>query len=288
MKITLLIVVASASSVVLCGQVVSPSQEAHGDEPGEFTADRPGFGVPTNVLPRGVVQFENGFTFASESDRSTQCHTLTWGSPLARVGIGKRTEIRFGGDGFLSSSTVGEAYQDRAQGWSDFGLGAKIALFQGHGVWPALSLIPTLSLPLGGAAFSSSALDPGLVVAWSTNLPSKFSAGGTIGYASISDSAGRLAQRTQAVSLGHALFAGLSGYGEVYNVSTGARAGGATWMFNGGVTHAVGRNAAVDVELGRKFVSSTASWFVSMGFAIRTTALRHLIPSPGESGGGRG
>ena len=279
MKITLLIVAALATSVVLCGQPPPSSPEKLDDELGEFTADRPGFGVPTNVLPRGVVQFENGFSFTSEADGSTRCHTLTWGSPLARVGIGKRTEIRFGGHGYLSSNTEGEAYRDSARGWSDFGLGAKIALFEGHGLWPAFSLIPTLSLPLGGAAFSSSAMDPSLVLAWSTNLPAKFSAGGSVGYASISDGAGRLAQRTQAVAVGHALFAGLSGYAEVYNVSPRARSADATWTLDGGMTHGVGRNAAVDVELGRKFVSSTSYWFVSLGFAVRTAALRHLMQS---------
>lgn len=133
---------------------------------------------------------------------------------------------------------------------------------------------------MGSQAFTRAAIDPSVVLAWSTNLPAKFSAGGAIGYASISDGAGRLAQRTHAMSIGHPLPAGFSGYAEVYNVSPAARAASATWLFNGGVTHALGRNAAFDVELGRWFLPSTTCWFVSMGIAVRTGTLRHLLPSP--------
>ena len=280
MKITLLIVGALASSAVLYGQPPSSTTETHDDGLGELSADRPGFGVPTNVLPRGVVQFEGGFAFTTEVDGNTLCRTLTWGSPLARLGLGNRTEIRFGGDGFLASATESDVYTDRVRGWSDFGLGAKIALYRGHGLIPALSLIPTLSLPVGSHAFTRAAVDPSVVLAWSTNLPAKFSAGGAIGYASISDGAGRLAQRTNAISLGHSLLAGFSGYAEVYNVGPAAPSANATWLFNGGVTHALGQNAALDVELGRRFVSSTTYWFASVGFAVRTGALRHLLSRP--------
>jgi Putative MetA-pathway of phenol degradation len=279
MRFTPLGVATLASALTLAGQQPYTDEPNH-DDLGEFAADRPGFGVPTNVLPPGVVQLESGFGITTEADRTTLCRTLTWGSPLARVGVGHRTEIRFGGDGYLSSRTEGVDYWDRARGWSDFGLGAKIAVFEGHGIWPALSLIPTLSLPIGGDAFTTSAMDPSIVLAWSTNLPAKLSAGGTIGYASISDGAGRLAQRTLAASLGHSLVAGFSGYAEVYNVSPAAWDTSANWMLNGGVTHAVGRNAAIDAEVGRKFVSDKSCWFVSFGFAIRTTALRHLLGPP--------
>jgi hypothetical protein len=123
-------------------------------------------------------------------------------------------------------------------------------------------------------------MDPSVVLVWSTNLPAKFSVAGAIGYASISDGAERLAQRTHAMSIGHPLPAGFSGYAEVYNVSPAARAESATWLWDGGVTHALGRNAAFDVEMGRRILSSTTCWFVSMGFAVRTGALRHLLPLP--------
>lgn len=126
MKSILLIGTTLASASVLAGQQLSPVDGTTQSEDGEFSADRPGFGVPTNVLPRGVVQFETGFTFASEADRNTLCRTLTWGSPLARLGIGTRTEIRFGGDGFLASRTEGDAHTDKARGWSDFGVGLRL------------------------------------------------------------------------------------------------------------------------------------------------------------------
>jgi len=269
MKMTLLAGMALTSAIALTAQPLAQPTQTPEPEPGEFTADRPGFGVPTQVLPAGVLQFEGGFAWNSEAGQNTSQRTLTWGSPLARFGVGSNTEIRFGGDGFLSSRTVDTGHAVQARGWSDFSLGAKIALYPGHGLWPAFSLIPTISLPLGGPLFTSSAVDPSLTLAWSTNLPAKWSAGGTIGLASVSDGAGRFAQRTQAVSVGRALFAGLNGYVEAYHMSPAARGSDGTWMLDGGMTHALGRNAQLDLEAGRRVVSSTSCWFASLGFAIR-------------------
>ncbi len=254
-------------------QRVEPS--AAGDE--SFTADRPGFGVPTNVISRGAVQFESGFTYASEASPGLSHRTFTWGSPLLRTGIGHRTEIRFGGDGFLASRTEDAVHFERTGGWSDFNVSAKIALYNGHGLWPALSVIPALTVPVGGKAFTSSGYDPSLTLAWSTNLPAKFSAGGSIGYVSASDGAGRLAQRAMAVSLGHPIFWGLSAYVEAYNLNPPARAAGDLWVFDGGVTHSLGKYAQVDVEAGRRFQAAPPCWQASAGIAVRASAFRHLI-----------
>ena len=245
------------------------------DEP--FTADRPGFGVPTNVISRGAVQLESGFTYASETAPGVAHRTFTWGSPLVRTGIGHRTEIRFGGDGFLASRTEDAVHFERAGGWSDFSMSAKIALYNGRGLWPALSVIPALTVPVGGKAFTSSGYDPSLTLAWSTNLPAKFSAGGSIGYVSASDGAGRLAQRALAVSLGHPVFWGLSAYVEAYNLNPRARAAGDLWVFDGGVTHALGKYAQLDVEAGRRFQAAPPCWQASAGIAVRASAFRHLI-----------
>ena len=274
MRKTVRVAAVLGSAVALWGGVIDPNAEPPPGDLGEFSADRPGFGVPTNVVPRGVLQFETGVSLTSEADPGGRTRTLTWGSPLVRVGVGKRTEIRIGGDGFLSSRVEDRQGTERVRGWSDVALGAKIALWEGRGL--ALSVVPTLSLPAGARAFTSSALDPSLVVAWSLNLPAKFSAGGTLGYASVSDGGGRLAQRTQAVSLGRALFGGFSGYAEAFTVSPPERGAGGTWMVNGGVTHAIGPNAQADVEFGRRVASGSDCWLVSVGFAVRTVALRHF------------
>jgi hypothetical protein len=277
MKILLRVGAPLIAALALYAQPVLPAAETatSGDE--SFTADRPGFGVPTNVLSLGAVQFESGFTYASETGPGLSHRTFTWGSPLVRTGIGHRTEIRFGGDGFLASRTEDAVHLDRAGGWSDFSMSAKIALFNGRGLWPALSVIPSLTVPVGGSAFTSSGYDPGLTLAWSSNLPAKFSAGGSVGYVSASDGYGRLAQRALAVSLGHPVLWGMSAYVEAYNLNPRGRAAGDLWVFDGGVTHSLGRNAQVDVEAGRRFQASPPCWQVSAGIAVRASAFRRYL-----------
>jgi len=144
-------------------------------------------------------------------------------------------------------------------------------------LWPAWSVIPAVTVPVGARAFTSSAYDPSLTLAWSSNLPAKFSAGGSVGYVSASDGSGRLAQRALAVSLGRPVAWGLSAYVEAYNLTPRAGAAGDLWVFDGGVTHSLGKNAQVDLEAGRRFQAAPPCWQVSAGIAVRASACRHLI-----------
>ena len=51
----------------------------------------------------GVVQVEGGFTFSVDGDGAVRERTLTFGSPMVRVGVGRSVELRAGGDGMDSS-----------------------------------------------------------------------------------------------------------------------------------------------------------------------------------------
>jgi len=204
---------------------------------------------------------------------------MNWGSPLLRAGIGKRVELRFGGDGFVNAHATCEGRVTRALGWSDFGVGAKIALVDESGWRPAFSAIPAFSVPIGGRSVTNSAFDPSLTLAWSKNLPEKWSAGGTLGYASITDQGRRFAQRAVTVSVGHSIWAGMSGFLEAYDVSPTGLDGRPAWMLDGGVTHGVGKNAQVDFSMGRRFLGATSCWFASVGFVTRAGHMGSFVSS---------
>ncbi len=131
------------------------------------------------------------------------------------------------------------------------------------------SIIPSLSLPTGSRQLTSSGYDPAINFAWSKNLPMDFDSGGNLKFTSVTSDGRRFLQRVLSVSFGHRLFAGTDGFWEVYQISPPDRDRAALWIFDTGLTHALGRNAQVDLSVGRSLRPTTPTWFVSAGFAFR-------------------
>lgn len=237
------------------------------DDDAAFSADRPGFTEPPDVLRRGVIQLEGGEVFGVESRPAAVEYNFVEGSPLLRLGVGRRTELRFTGEGFRFWKNEYVEGVERARGMSDFSIGAKLKLREEDGLLPAIAILPALSLPIGHHQFSSSTLDPAIKLAWAKTLVHGFSTGGNFNLSWVTDQDRRLLQRAYSLSLGHNLPGRLGGYWEVYRISP--TEAGSTWMFNTGVTRSMGHNAQVDIEVGRTLKPSAPCWFVAAGFAVR-------------------
>ena len=231
----------------------------------EMGTDRPDYTESSEVVGKGVAQVENGFTV----ERSQGGSSLAGPELLLRVGLTRRLELRVGGDGFLLQRMPGA---EKVAGHSDVELAAKILLFeQGH-FRPALSLIPLLSLPLGSPEFSSGAYDPTLKVALGKDLPEGFSVGGNANFSSITTPDGRFLQTAFSVSVGHSLGHGYGGYWEIFGFTPWEKAGSAAWIANTGITRSIGKNAQVDVRVGKRLTDSGPGWFWGMGIAVRQSA----------------
>ena len=75
---------------------------------------------------------------------------------------------------------------------------------------------------------------------------------------------------TVSFSLGHGLFRNTAAYWEVYKIGPISKDGDDLWMFNAGLTHALGDNAQLDFSVGRSLSPTTPNWFVGVGFTIRS------------------
>ena len=231
----------------------------------EMVTDRPDYTESTQVVGKGVVQVENGFTV----ERSQGGSSLAGPELLMRVGMTKRLELRVGGDGFLSQRMPGA---EKIVGYSDVELAVKILLVEQGRRRPALALIPLLSLPLGNAEFSSGTYDPTLKVALGKDLTQGFSLGGNINFSSISTPDGRFLQTAFSASLGHSLGRGYSGYWEIFGFTPWEKNGSAAWIANTGITRSIGRNAQVDVRVGKRLTDCGPGWFWGAGMAFRQPA----------------
>jgi len=226
-----------------------------------IVTDRPDFTESSEVVPKGGFQFESGVSYEGEGPS----RSATAPSALIRIGLGARTELRIGADGYLSEALQGV----RTAGGSDMEIGGKVRVFNQEQIGVDLALLPSVSLPTGAEAFTSGAVDPSMKVTWARELPAGFGLTGNVNFASVSDGAGRFGQQSLSFSLGHDLVAGWGGYVEAYGFSRLERDGGRAVTFNGGMARPVGDSIQFDLEAGRGLTTGAPDWFVGFGFAIR-------------------
>jgi hypothetical protein len=255
---------------VACLVVQAGAQQTAGSAPEGLGADRPGIGVGADVVPPGAFQIEAGISLANGRDGLTTTSVFVGGSPLLRLGLVRRLEVRFDGDGFRrESSRTGGGHSEVVQGLSDFEAGLKIGVVAEGKVRPEVAFLPALSLPVGADGLSAGAVNPSLLLAWSKNLPRSLTMGGNFAFASIKDSEGRFLRPAQSLVAGFPIVRRLSGYAEVYRISSAARDASANWTFDAGLTLPLGGNAQLDVEAGHTLHSATPSWFCGMGVVFR-------------------
>jgi hypothetical protein len=246
------------------------AQQTAGSAPEGLGADRPGIGVGADVVPPGAFQIEAGISLGSGRDGPTTTRVFIGGSPLFRLGLVGRLEVRFDGDGFRrESSRTGGRQRETVQGLSDFEAGLKIGVVAEGRVRPEVAVLPSLTLPVGVDGLSAGAANPSLVLAWSKNLSRSFTVGGNFAFASIKDSEGHFLRPAQSLVVGFPIVRRLGGYAEVYRLSSAARGAPANWTFDAGLTLPLGGNAQLDVEGGRTLHSATPSWFCGMGVVYR-------------------
>jgi hypothetical protein len=157
-----------AAMVPLHGQ----DQPQSVDAAGPIATDRPAVTDSSVVVPAGSLQVENGFLETSRPGQSV----LDGPESLVRVGIAKKTELRFTApDYFYNLSTGGGP----GSGFGDFTVGLKQQL------GPTLakidvSVVGFLSFPTGANTVSSGGYDPGLQVPWSRVLSANWTAAGML------------------------------------------------------------------------------------------------------------
>ena len=226
----------------------------------EIVTDRPDFTESSETIPRGWLQIESGVSL--EGDAATRAFTAP--SALFRLGLGHRTELRFGAEGLVAESTG----SFRRSGGSDLEVGAKIRILDADRAGIDLALLPMVSLPTGAAHLTSGGYDPTLKITWARELPSGFGLTGNVNLSSLTEDGQRFHQEAISFSLGHDLFKGWGAYAEAYGFSKMSAAEGAGITVNGGLSHLVGRRAQFDIEAGRGVTSAAPDWFVGIGFAV--------------------
>ena len=140
------------------------------DAAGPISTDRPAVTNSSVVVPAGSLQAENGFLETRSQGRSV----LDGPETLVRLGVAKRTELRFTVPDYFHNLTDGGG---SGTGFGDFAFGVKEQLGPTPGKFD-VSVILFLSFPTGANTVSSGGYDPGLQVPWSRALSANWTAAG--------------------------------------------------------------------------------------------------------------
>jgi hypothetical protein len=134
----------------------------------EIVTDRPDITESSIVVPKGSLQFENGFTWTQN-----QRQQLVVSETLIRIGVANRTEFRIVVPNYLSSAGTNGG----ASGFGDLAFGVKQQIGPLPGKFD-LSVIAGVSLPTGAREVSTGGYDPFLKFPWSRDIGRGWSVGG--------------------------------------------------------------------------------------------------------------
>lgn len=230
-----------------------------------LVTDRPDFTESTEVVRRGHVQVEGGYTFS----RMGSEHRHAFGEVLVRVPVSARLELRFA----LNSYLVVRWHGGERSGFEDGVLGFKLKLLEGleerDVARPAVALLVATSVPTGGPAYGESGLQPEVKLALAWPVSHRLSVSSNLIAAVPRERGERFLQFAASLSAGCSLGERVAGYVEVYGFEPAERGGPSLAYANGGLTLLLSPDHQLDVRAGRALNAADTHYFVGVGLGVR-------------------
>ena len=142
----------------------------------ELSTDRPDKTESAFTVPAGRWQVEaDAFIFRLDEHGTDAAiaRTTAWsaGAVNLKLGITERLDLQFILPAWSEQERkFTDGHRERARGWSDLAIRAKLNLFGNDRGAMAMALMPFLSLPTAGGAFGSHGVEGGLIVPFATKL----------------------------------------------------------------------------------------------------------------------
>jgi hypothetical protein len=267
-------------AVILFGAGKTGAQELD-----DIVTDRPDQTESAVTVPKGFIQIEAGVNAEYEDNEfnigSTNLltpyrkhQTVSLSSPglLARYGLTKNIELRFGAE-YLSeiehieSSSIFFNNSFSKWSWSPITVGAKAKLLNEKGLIPNTALLVHLAIPLGDYAFQTDYISPSFRFAFSHQLSERFAFSYNLGYEWELNKNSTVGTGIYTASLGISLVKNLSMFLETYGFFTKGET--PDHRFDGGFTYLVTPNVQADVSAGIGLNSISPDYFFGGGVSFR-------------------
>jgi len=222
-----------------------------------IATDRPSFTNSSIVVPAGSFQAENGLLVVS-----TQAQNVLDGpETLLRAGVASRTELRLAVPNYFYNLTTGGV----PDGFGDLAIGVKEQL----GPLSRFDVSATLfvSLPTGAASVSSGGYDPGIQVAWSRGLNSKWTLAGMLSLFAPTQANQRNLTGEGTLLMDLQLTRHWSTFGEY--VGDFPERGGSRQLLHFGTALKVTNNQQLDFHVGVGLTPAAADHLIGFGYSFR-------------------
>jgi len=239
-----------------------------------ISTDRPDFVESSEVVGRGHLQIETGFS--SERNEADGIKTRLRSTPtLLRIGVSEAIELRVETDGYARSSThetaTGTTVHER--GFSDVSLGAKWHMQDGDEATgaPGIAWLAHVDVDSGSPAFRGQGLRPSLRAVAEWELPQDFSIGVMPGLLlDKREDGGRYVAGIFAVTLGKSWSSDWRSFIELAGQQLASKKnGGSVVTFDAGVTYLVNQSLQLDASFSRGLTADTPDFQWGVGLSIR-------------------
>lgn len=245
--------------------------------PGELVTDRPDRTESAAVVAPGYVQVETGGLFTRDEEGAAEVEVVEGPGTLVRIGLGGRTELRLGWDGWVRQEVSvagaggGSATVDGA---GDAELGAKVRLRDEAGGLPEAALLVGVSLPLGDEELTSDRYDPSILLSLAHTLSERLALGYNAGVAwsSAPGEAGAVETSSHIVwsaALGIGLTERLGAFAELFGEEPIDAPGSSAVSVDGGFTWLVRPNLQLDLFAGAGLTDDAPDWLAGAGVSFR-------------------
>ncbi|HLE82947.1 MAG TPA: transporter [Thermoanaerobaculia bacterium] len=247
-----------------------------GEPPGELVTDRPDQTESAAVVPPGYVQVETGVLFSRDEAGGEETETVEGPGTLVRIGLGSRTELRLGWDGWVREERelAGARGGSRADGPADAEVGAKMKLRDEAGRLAEAALLVGVSLPIGDDELTSDRLDPSLLLALAHTLSERLSLGynaGVVWSSEVGDQGVRetYSHLVYTGALGVGLTDRLGAFAELFGEEPLDAPGGSVVSADGGFTWLLRPKLQLDAYAGAGLTEEAPDWFAGAGLSLR-------------------
>lgn len=223
-----------------------------------IATDRPSFTNSSIVVPSGCLQVENGVLVTTSQGQSV----LDGPETLLRAGVASRTELRLSIPNYFYNVTTGGG---PGSGFGDLAIGVKQQL--GPIVRFDVSATLFLALPTGAANVSSGGYDPGIQVAWSRGLSSKWTLAGMFSFFAPTQANQRNLTGQSTLLVDRQLTRNWSAFGEY--AGDFPERGGSRQLLHFGTALKLTSNQQLDFHVGVGLTTTAADQIIGFGYSFR-------------------
>ncbi|WP_309640043.1 transporter [Flavobacterium sp.] len=233
--------------VMVTGQTTEPIE-----------ADRPDQTETPAIVPKGMFQFEVGFSYQKNKVNST---SLALPSALWKYGVNDNFELRL-----ITEWVVDKELDTTTSGVNPILIGCKIKICEEKGIIPKTSFIGHMSIPKAASSkYKADFYAPEFRFTMQHTLSDKLSLGYNLG----SEWDGFSAEPTFIYTLttGYSINEKLGSYVEFFGFAP--QEDKANHNFDAGITYLVNRNFMVDLSSGVGVTENAPDYYIAFGFSFR-------------------